>query len=171
MYRQASCAPVQRCFKGFGHSTWVSPCKPQTILNHVEHQRSVTIGCFTRMHAGIALCKQMALDFLFAEIARHRDRKADDQSWITGGMCAFGHRLTDAGYGIASHRHAAASAMQSTRARKQQLQVIVQLGHRADRGARGAHRIGLVDRNRWWHAIDPVDLRFVHPVEELPRVR
>ena len=55
-------------------------------------------------------------------------------------------------------------------AREQQLQVVVQLGHRPDRRARAAHRIGLVDRDRRRHALDLVDRRPVHPLEELARV-
>ena len=53
---------------------------------------------------------------------------------------------------------------------EQELQVIVQLGHRADRGTRRPDRIGLVDRDCGRHAIDPVHRRLVHPVEELARI-
>ena len=49
--------------------------------------------------------------------------------------------------------------------------MIVELGHRADGRARGAHRVGLVDRDRRRDAFDRVDLRLVHAVEELARVR
>ena len=73
--------------------------------------------------------------------------------------------------GVAPHRRAAAAAVQLRAARVQQLQVIVELGHRADRRARRAHRIGLVDRDRGRDAFDRVDLRLVHAVEELARVR
>ena len=72
---------------------------------------------------------------------------------------------------VAAHRLAAALAEQRRGARKQQLQVIVELGHRADGRARGAHRIGLVDGDRRRNAVDAIDLRLVHAVEELPRVR
>ncbi len=65
---------------------------------------------------------------------------------------------------------AAAAAVQLRRAGEQQLQVVVQLGHGADRGARGAHRVGLVDGDRRRDALDRVDLRLVHAVEELARV-
>src|SRR5438477_2966822 len=61
--------------------------------------------------------------------------------------------------------------MQSCGAREEQLQVVVQLGHRADRGARSAHRVGLVDGDRRRDAFHGVDLRPVHAVQELPRVR
>jgi len=51
-----------------------------------------------------------------------------------------------------------------------QLEVVGQLGHRAHRRPRAAHRIGLVDRNRRRHTFDPVHLRLVHAVEKLPGV-
>jgi hypothetical protein len=53
----------------------------------------------------------------------------------------------------------------------QQLHVIGELGHGANRGTRGAHRVGLVDRDRRWNALDPVHLRLVHALQELARVR
>ncbi len=49
--------------------------------------------------------------------------------------------------------------------------MIVELGHRADGGARRAHGVRLVDRDRGRDAVDAVHLRLVHAVEELPRVR
>ena len=60
--------------------------------------------------------------------------------------------------------------MQLAGAREQQLQVIVELGHRADGGARGAHRVGLVDGDGRRNAVDAIDRRLVHAVEELARV-
>jgi hypothetical protein len=48
--------------------------------------------------------------------------------------------------------------------------VVVDLGHRPDGRSRRAHRIGLVDGDRRWHAVDAVDLRSIHPVEELARI-
>jgi hypothetical protein len=57
-----------------------------------------------------------------------------------------------------------------TRAREQQLQVVVELGHGADRAARRPNRVGLVDRDRRRHTLDAIDRRPVHPIEELPRV-
>ncbi len=51
-----------------------------------------------------------------------------------------------------------------------QLQVVVQLGHRAHGGARVAHRVGLVDGNRWRHPLDLVHGGLVHAIEKLARV-
>src|SRR5204863_9741658 len=56
-------------------------------------------------------------------------------------------------------------------ARVEQLQVIGELRHRANGRARGAHRIGLIDGDRRRNALYAVDLRLVHPIKELTRVR
>ena len=54
--------------------------------------------------------------------------------------------------------------------REEQLQVVVQLGHRADGRARRLDRAALVDRDRRQDAVDALDLRLLHAVEELARV-
>ena len=55
-------------------------------------------------------------------------------------------------------------------ARVQQAQVVVDLGHGADRRARVAARRLLVDRDRRAEAVDRVDVRLLHHLEELARV-
>jgi hypothetical protein len=69
-----------------------------------------------------------------------------------------------------AHRLRGLAVEQLARARKQQLQVVVQLGHRAHGGARAAHRVGLVDGDGRRHAFDLVDGGLVHAVQELPRI-
>ena len=49
--------------------------------------------------------------------------------------------------------------------------MVVELRHRADRRARRPHGVRLVDRDRRRDAFDAVDLRLVHAVEELARIR
>jgi hypothetical protein len=71
---------------------------------------------------------------------------------------------------VVPHRQRGLAVEQLRGAREQQLQVVVQLGHRADRRARGAHRVGLVDGDGRRHAVHAVHRRAVHAVEELPRV-
>jgi hypothetical protein len=56
------------------------------------------------------------------------------------------------------------------RAGEQQFQMIVDLRHRADGGARGAHRVHLVDRDGRRDTLDVIDARLVHAVEEQARV-
>ena len=112
----------------------------------------------------------MRADLVLAEVLRHSDREGDGQARIAGRGRARGEAGDDR---LAPSRAAPAARSggeQLRGAREQQLQVVVQLGHRADRAARGAHRIGLVDRDRRRHAVDAVHRRAVHAVEELPRV-
>ncbi len=71
---------------------------------------------------------------------------------------------------IVPHRLRGLAVEQPRRARVEQLQVIVELRHGADRGTRAAHRVGLVDGDGRRHAVDPVHLRPVHAVEELARI-
>ena len=54
--------------------------------------------------------------------------------------------------------------------REEQLQVVVELGHRSHRRARSAHRTRTVDRNCRGHPFDRVDVRSVHAIEKLTRV-
>src|SRR5258705_59339 len=70
----------------------------------------------------------------------------------------------------ASPTRNAAAAKELSRTREKQLQVVVQLGHRADRRAGRTHWIGLIDGDRRGNPFDRVDLGLVHAVEELARV-
>ena len=54
--------------------------------------------------------------------------------------------------------------------RKQKPHIVVDFGHRSDRGAR-IFRCGfLFDRNCWAQPGNMVDIRFFHHIEELPRI-
>src|SRR6185369_8958032 len=53
---------------------------------------------------------------------------------------------------------------------KEQLKVIVQLGHGADGGTRRAHGPALIDGDGRWNALDAFHVGLVHAVEELARV-
>src|SRR4051812_14782803 len=119
-----------------------------------------------RAQLRVALRLQQVLDFLLREVLRDRDGEGDLQPRLD----VF-QGLKDAVRRVFRDQRPAAPAIQLRRAGEQQLQVIVQLGHRADRRARGAHRVRLVDGDGRRNAVDRVDLRLVHPVEELARVR
>jgi hypothetical protein len=54
---------------------------------------------------------------------------------------------------------------------EEQLQVVVDLGQRADGRAGGADVILLLDGDGRWDAVDVIDIRLVHAVEELSDVR
>src|SRR5690606_37386229 len=52
----------------------------------------------------------------------------------------------------------------------EQLQVIVDFGQRADRGARGAHAVLLLDGDGGRDAVNAINRRLIHAVEELAHV-
>jgi hypothetical protein len=120
---------------------------------------------------GVALPLEELHDFRFGEVLRDRDGERHHQSRVAGGGGAPRDLVGDAVGRVAPHRPRAAAAVELRGPREQQLQVVVQLGHRPDRRARGTHRIGLVDGDGRRDALDGVHLRLVHAVEELPRVR
>ena len=66
---------------------------------------------------------------------------------------------------------AADRAVRMPDAREEQAQVVVDLGHRADRRARVPRGALLVDADRRRQAVDLVDVRLVHLAQELARVR
>ena len=66
---------------------------------------------------------------------------------------------------------AAAAAVGHADLGEQQLQVVVQLRHGADGRARRLHRTALVDGDCRQDAVDALDARLVHAIEELPGVR
>src|SRR5690606_26370061 len=54
---------------------------------------------------------------------------------------------------------------------EEQLQMVVELGHRADGRTRRPYGVRLIDRDRGRYAFDAIGLRLVHAVEELPGIR
>ncbi len=72
--------------------------------------------------------------------------------------------------GLAGDRLAALGAVRDPDPRPEQAQVVVDLGHRADRRARVARGRLLVDRDRRREPLDRVDVGLLHQAEELARV-
>ena len=62
-------------------------------------------------------------------------------------------------------------AVRAAGAGEQEPQVVVDLGHGADRGPWIALRRALLDRDRRRQTVDEIDVRLVQPSQELPRVR
>jgi hypothetical protein len=138
---------------------------PQPILDDVE---AVALA---GVDARVALLLEQLEHLVHAEIRRHRDRKCNQYTRIARLRCALDELIDDALHGVATHEPAAAAAIEPGRAGIEQLEwslssVIVPTVERD-----GAHRVGLVDGDRRQDAVDAVDLRLVHAVEELPRVR
>ena len=157
-------ADAQRRLDRLDHPRALGGGEPQPVLHHFE------LVLVARVYARVALLLEQLLDLGRGEILRHRHREGDDQARIAGGFRALGEQRMDAVRRVARHLRAAAAAEQLSGAGEQQLEMVVQLGHRADRRARGTHRIGLIDRDRRRNAGDRIDLRLVHAVEKLPRV-
>lgn len=119
------------------------------------------------MDAGIALGAELSQNLVFVEAGRHLHVEGQQQPRVAGlggtGMDA----VADAADIIDTHGLGTLPAVQRGGMGHQQLQVVVQLGHRADGRARGAHRVRLVDGDGGWHPVDAVHLRTIHPVEKL----
>ena len=139
--------------------------EPQTVLHHFERVAG------TLVDARVTLLLQQRADFGFLEVLRNDHREADVHARIAGRGRAVRGVGVNALRIVATHGLAAVTAVQSGGAREQQLQVIVEFGHRADGGARGAHRIRLVDGDGRRNAVDAVHRGLVHAIEELARVR
>jgi hypothetical protein len=165
----AAGAEAQRGFERFHHALRLGAVPAEAVLHDVE--RLAAAGAAFAVDARIALRLQVGADLVFVEVRRHRDREGEGDAGVRMRGAGALQRAEDAGCGVACHRPAAAAAEQRGRACEQQLQVVVQFGHRADRAAAGAHRIGLVDRDGGRHPADRADLRPVHAVEELARIR
>ncbi len=158
-------ADLERGLDAFDHARLLRRRHLHAVLDDLEQRGR------TRVDAIVALRFQQRLDLLFLEVLRHRYRERDDQARVPRGLGAGDELPVYRGRRIAPHGSTAAAAKELTRAREKKLQVVVQLGHRADRRAGRAHGVGLVDGDRRRDPLDRIDLRLVHPVEELPRVR
>src|SRR5262249_61765980 len=71
---------------------------------------------------------------------------------------------------LAGDRPPTDRAVRLADARVEQPEVVVDLGHGADRRARVPRRRLLVDRDRRRKPVDRVDVRLLHHLQELPRV-
>ena len=99
---------------------------------------------------------------------RHRLREADQQARaLRPGDEPAGHRLGR----LAGHLRAAAAADRAADPGEEQPQVVMDLGRGADRRAGVPDAVLLADRDGGADAVDAVDIRLLHPLEELPGVR
>ena len=98
---------------------------------------------------------------------RHGNRKRQHPPPPLAAVLKLPH---DGGRAVLDDDLAAARAMEDADLGEQELQVVVQLGHGADRRPRGLHRAGLVDGDGGRDVLDGLDVRLLHAVEELPGV-
>ncbi len=162
--RQPPPPSCKRRFQRFQQTSAIGFAQPQAVLHDFDARALATVD--TR----ITLLLQIAFDLGGGKVLRHLDAKADhDQRLVM--PCPL-QKLCDDGFGgVAADFAATATAVQASGPRVQQLEMVVEFGHRADRGTRGSHRVGLIDGDGWRDALHTVDGRFVHTVQELPCVR
>ena len=115
-----------------------------------------------------ALAHQLLEDVLVLALAVADDRRVDREARP---LLELQHLVDDRVERLPRDRLAADRAMRPADPRVEQAQVVVDLGHGADRRARVARGRLLVDRDRRAEAVDVVDVRLLHHLQELARVR
>jgi hypothetical protein len=130
---------------------------------HLHHP----LGLHAREPAG----RQPLAHLLGRGVGRQLGRESHDHAApALGGRAAaqqlVEHRLRR----VFAHQLSRVLVEQLGGAREQQLQVVVELRHRAHGRARGAHGVGLVDGDGRRHAFHAVHGGAVHAVEELARI-
>ncbi len=160
--RHPTLAVVHRRLEVFAEALTVRRRIAGAILYHLYRRRRL------RANACIPLLPEKLDDFRGVEIGRDRHGEGDHDSAVRRDLTI--ETVEDALWRVAAHLAQAGAAVQGCRTCKEQFQMIVELGHGADRGAGGAHRIGLVNGDCGRYPLDAVHLRFVHTVEELAGV-
>ena len=114
---------------GIDQSSVFDRRQPEAVLHDLEHATAA------RMDAAVALAFEVGPDLVLAKVVRHAQRRAQHQSRITGRIGPAPQVGGDALRRVPMHRLAALTAMEVGGAGIQQLEVVGQLGHRADRRA------------------------------------
>ena len=120
------------------------------------------------LDAGEAVGAQLLEHVLVLALAVAHDRRVDGELRPLGQLQ---HLVDDRLLRLAGDRAPADRAVRTAHARVEQPQVVVDLRHRADGGARVARRRLLVDGDGRREAVDRVDVGLLHHLEELARVR
>ena len=174
VHRQPPAAAFQRHLDGLDGARLLGQADAKAVGHHVQQ---LDAGARTARHQGFALglhaCetagRQPLRHLVGAGIGRQLDRKRDNQPGIVLRRARTHFGIDRLGR-IVPHRLRSLAVKQLASAGKQQFEVVVQLGHGADRRARAAHRVGLVDGNGRRHAVHLVDCRLVHAVQKLARI-
>ena len=119
------------------------------------------------LHAREALAHDLLEEILVLALPPAHDRRVDGEPRA---LLDLEHLVDDRVDRLPRDRLAADRAVRPPDPRVEQAQVVVDLGDRADRRARVARGRLLVDRDRRAEAVDVVDVRLLHHLEELPRV-
>ena len=115
----------------------------------------------------VALEPHLLEQFPVLAFAAADDRRHDHEF---GPLLERHQPVDDLLLGLAGDLGPALGAVRGADPRPEQAQVVVDLGHRADRRARVARGRLLVDRDRRREAFDRVDVGLLHQAEELARV-
>jgi hypothetical protein len=119
-------------------------------------------------HARIALPLEIEEQLLVLALAPAHDRRQHQQARARRQREDAIDHLLD---GLGGDDAAALRTVRDTDAREENAQVVVDLGDGADRRARILGGRLLLDRDGRRQALDRVDVRLLHLLEELPRVR
>src|SRR5439155_12377410 len=114
-----------------------------------------------------ALGLEVLEDVLVFALTVADDRRVDGE---TRARLELEDLVDDRLLALAGNRPAADRTMGLADPRVEQAQVVVDLGDRADGRARVPRSGLLVDRDRGTEAVDRVDVRLLHHLQELPRV-
>jgi hypothetical protein len=118
-------------------------------------------------HAREALSAQLVEQLGLLPLPARDHRREDHEPGVRRQREHVVHHLC---HGLRLQRDAVLRAVGRANARVEQAQVVVDLGHRAHRGARVVARRLLLDGDRRRQALDQVDVGLLHELEELARV-
>ena len=145
----AAMTDAQRRLERLEHAAALGVAEAHPVLDDLDRRGlalDFAAGRGILQEARVALLLQELAHFGFLEVLRHRHRESTRSRRGSSAACA---RRSMSAYMLSGVSRctglAAAAAEQACCAGEQQLQVIVELGHRADGRARSAHRIRLVD--------------------------
>ena len=169
-------AEAERGLEGFG----------QPLLEIGAHLEPVDDRLDRVLALGIELRRGVELDVLAVDARAHETLAAQlldhlqvlalaagDDRGEQGERRAFGqcqHLVDHLAHGLGREVEPVIRAARNAGARKQQAQVIVDLGDRADGRARIVRGRFLLDRDRGRQALDRIDVRLFHHRQELPRI-
>ena len=122
------------------------------------------------MDAGKTAGAEPLGQFFGAGLGGQFDRKGQDQARVALGGGQAGEFGVNRLGRVVLHWQRGVLVKQAACAGKQELEVVVELGHGAHGGAGAADRVGLVNGNGRGHAFDLVYGGLVHAVQKLARV-
>ena len=136
VHADASAAALERRLDGLQRAGTLGALQAEAVGHHIKQLALARGGLHHALglHARIAADRQPLRDFFGARIGGQLDGKGHHQAWIAFAR-AREQLVVDRFRRVVAHRQGGVAVEQLGGARKQQLQVIVQFRHRADRRA------------------------------------